>query len=59
MTVRNARILDLTNLSGTFPSADPDGLITVAGELERQGFTIEEKALRFFPLDGSRPRVLR
>ncbi len=59
MTIRGGRILDLTNLSGTFQFSDSEGSLAVADELVRIGFVVEEKAVRFFPADGSRPRVLR
>jgi len=59
LTIEHGRIKDVTNLSGTFQCDDPDGLIAVANELERQGLTVESGAVRFFPQDGSKPRVLR
>lgn len=59
LTVRDGRIMDVTNLSGTFQFDDPDGLLAVADELIRQGFVVEPRAVRLFPLDGSRPVVLR
>jgi hypothetical protein len=58
MTVRGGRIVDLTNLSGTFQFDDEDGLREVAAELRRQGLQVEVGAVRFFPADGSRPVVL-
>jgi hypothetical protein len=58
MTVRGGRVVDLTNLSGTFQFDDEDGLREVAGELRRQGLVVELGAVRFFPADGSRPVVL-
>jgi hypothetical protein len=59
LTVRNGRIADMTNLSGTFQFEDPDALLAVADELIRQGFIVEPGAVRLFPLDGSRPVILR
>ena len=59
LTIRNGRIADVTNLSGTFRFDDPEGLLAVADELARQGFTVESGAVRLFPYDGSRPVVLR
>jgi hypothetical protein len=59
MTIRNGHVRDLTNLSGTFSFDDAEGLLAVAEELERQGLVIEPTAVRLFPLDGSRPYVLR
>ena len=59
LTVENANIRDVTNLSGTFQFDDPHGLLDVADELIRLGFTVEPNAVRFFPPDGSRPVILR
>jgi hypothetical protein len=58
MTVRSGRVVDLTNLSGTFQFDDETGLRDVAAELRRQGVVVEHGAVRFFPADGSRPVVL-
>ena len=58
MTVRGGRVVDLTNLSGTFQFDDEDGLREVATELRQQGLVVELGAIRFFPADGSRPVVL-
>ena len=58
MTVRDGRVVDLTNLSGTFQFDDEVGLKEVAEELRRQGLIVERGAVRFFPADGSRPIVL-
>jgi hypothetical protein len=58
MTIRRGRVVDLTNLSGTFQFDDEDGLREVAAELRLQGLTIEVGAVRFFPSDGSAPVVL-
>jgi hypothetical protein len=58
MTIRGGRVVDLTNLSGTFQFDDEDGLREVATELRRQGLVVEPGAVRFFPPDGSRPVVL-
>lgn len=58
MTVRRGRVVDLTNLSGTFQFDDADGLRDVAAELRRAGLTVARGAVRFFPADGSRPVVL-
>jgi hypothetical protein len=58
MTVRGWRVVDLTNLSGTFQFDDEDGLRKVAAELRSQGLVVEPGAVRFFPADGSRPVVL-
>jgi hypothetical protein len=51
-------VVDLTNLSGTFQFDDENELRDVAAELRRQGLTVEQGAVRFFPLDGSRPVTL-
>jgi hypothetical protein len=52
-------ILDLTNLSGTFQFDDRQGLLKIAAKMESLGFAIQPSAVRFFPVDGSRPVVLR
>jgi hypothetical protein len=58
MTVRGGRVVDVTNLSGTFQFDDEDGLREVAAELRRQGLSVESGAVRFFPADGSPVVVL-
>lgn len=58
LTIDHDKIVAITNLSGTFQCDDPDGLLEVAAELRRIGFVVESGAVRFFPQDGSRPRVL-
>lgn len=58
LLVRAGTIVDVTNLSGTFVCDDPDGLLIVTAELRRLGFTVPAGAVRFFPHDGSRPRIL-
>jgi hypothetical protein len=58
LTVWGGRVVDLTNLSGTFQFDEEDGLRDVAKELRRQGLIVETGAVRFFPADGSRPVVL-
>jgi hypothetical protein len=58
MTIRGGRVVDLTNLSGTFQFDDEAGLKAVAEALRQQGLTVEQGAVRFFPADGSRPVVL-
>jgi hypothetical protein len=57
-TVRGGKVVDLTNLSGTFQFDAEDGLREVANELRRQGLTVEAGAVRFFPSDGSPPVIL-
>ena len=59
LTVRGGAVADVTNLSGTFRPADPDGLLAVADALEAAGLPMSAGAVRFFPRDGSRPFVLR
>ena len=59
LTIANGMVIDLTNLSGTFQFDDPDGLLAAADQFERQGLMISAGAVRFFPADGSPPRVLR
>jgi hypothetical protein len=58
MTIRGGRVVDLTNLSGTFEFDDEEGLREVAAELRRQGLQVDVGAVRFFPSDGSPPVVL-
>jgi hypothetical protein len=58
LTVRNGKVADLTNLSGTFRFDDEEGLKAVATECRRQGLEVVPGAVRFFPADGSRPVVL-
>ena len=58
LTIHNGKIIDVTNLSGTFRFDDENGLRAVAEQLRRQGFVVEVGAVRFFPLDGSRPVIL-
>jgi hypothetical protein len=59
LTIVGGRVKDLTNLSGTFQFDDPLGLLAVAETLQRLGFELLPDAVRFFPIDGSTPRVLR
>ena len=58
LTVQGGKVVDLTNLSGTFQFDDEAGLKAVAEEIRQQGLTVEQGAVRFFPADGSRPIVL-
>lgn len=58
MTVRGGRIVDVTNLSGTFQFDDKQGLKEVAEELRRQGLSVDRGAVRFFPADGSVTQIL-
>ncbi|HLN33339.1 MAG TPA: hypothetical protein VK395_36765 [Gemmataceae bacterium] len=59
LRVERRRIVDVTNLSGTFQFDDPHGLLSVATQLAVLGFIINEGAVRFFPMDGSPPCILR
>jgi hypothetical protein len=58
LTIRDGRISDVTNLSGTFACDDREGLRNVVDELRRLEFEINEGAVRYFPPDGSRPVVV-
>jgi hypothetical protein len=58
MTIRGGKVVDLTNLSGTFQFDDEEGLKAVADALRRQGLPVEQGAVRLFPADGSRPIVI-
>ena len=59
LKVTGNRILELTNLSGTFRCDDDEGLIAVADWLASRGWNLDTDALRFFPFDGSRPYIIR
>jgi hypothetical protein len=59
LRIEKGRIADVTNLSGTFQFDEPQGLLAVATHLEILGFVVEEGAIRFFPLDGSPPYILK
>jgi len=59
LRIDKSRIVDVTNLSGTFQFDDPQGLLQVATQLESLGFAIESGAVRFFPMDGSAPSILK
>lgn len=59
LTLQDGEVVDLTNLSGTFQCDDPAGLLSVAERLEDIGFLVLPGAVRFFPMDGGRPIVLR
>src|SRR5207237_5955542 len=58
LTVQGGKIVDVTNLSGTFQFDDEEGLREVARQLQRQGLLVEPGAVRFFPADGTSPRIL-
>jgi hypothetical protein len=58
LSVHGGKVLDLTNLSGTFHFDDEPGLCEVAAQVRRQGVEIEAGAVRFFPADGSNPVIL-
>ena len=59
LRVKNKRIVDVTNLSGTFQFDDPQGLLSVANQLAVLGFSVEQGAVRLFPMDGSPPYILK
>jgi hypothetical protein len=59
MSIAHGTISDLTNLSGTFGFDDPDGLLATADQCTSQELIVSPGAVRFFPGDGSPPRVLR
>jgi hypothetical protein len=59
LRIEMKRIADVTNLSGAFQFDDPIGLLSVAMQLAAIGFDVEEGAVRFFPMDGSPPYILR
>ena len=59
LPIAGGKVIDLTNLSGTFQFDDPDGLLAAADQFERQGLSVCAGAVRFFPADGSPARLLR
>ena len=59
LRIESGQVCDLTNLSGTFQCDDAAGLLAAADQLVQQGLSIRSLAVRFFPADGSPPRVLR
>jgi hypothetical protein len=58
LTIAGGRVVDLTNLSGTFQFDDASGLRMVAAQIRNQGVVVEGGAVRFFPSDGSGPVIL-
>lgn len=58
LTIVGGDVVDLTNLSGTFQFDDEQGLRDVAEQIRRQGMNVKTSAVRFFPLNGSRPIIL-
>ena len=58
LTVQGGRVVDLTNLSGTFQFDEEGGLLAVAEQIRRQGMEVAPGAVRFFPANGSRPVTL-
>jgi hypothetical protein len=56
--VTDGKIAELTNNSGTFQFGKAKGLRNVAQKLRDLGFVVEYGAVRFFPSDGSPPRVI-
>jgi hypothetical protein len=58
LTVQGGKVVDVTNLSGTFQFDSETGRRAVARQLRQQGLDVEPGAVRFFPPDGSRPITL-
>jgi hypothetical protein len=58
LTLQGGKVIDLTNLSGTFQFDDEEGLRRVAEQLRQQGMSVELGAVRFFPPDASAPVIL-
>ena len=52
---RNGKVIELTNLSGTFRFDEPAGLRMVAEMIERIGLRVAADALVFWPPDGKHP----
>jgi hypothetical protein len=59
LRITGMSIMDVTNCSGSFQFDEPEGLLQVSTQLEALGFEIREGAVRYFPLDGSTPTILR
>ncbi len=59
LRIRRGTVVDVTNLSGTFQFDDPQGLLLVATQIASLGFALENGAVRFFPMDGSLPYILK
>jgi hypothetical protein len=58
LRVIDGMIQEVTNLSGSFQFEDAPGLLRIAAKLASLGFSVHRDAVRFFPIDGSRPYVL-
>ena len=58
LVLQDGMVTELTNLSGTFQFDEPDGLLQVAARIRALGLEVVCGAIRFFPVDGSRPRVI-
>ncbi len=56
--LQRGKLLDITNLSGTFRCDEPDGLLAAAQQFVQQGFVIKQNAIRFFPPNGGKPIIL-
>jgi len=59
LRIEGGEVRDVTNLSGTFQFDDALGLLAVAAAIELAGIKVQTGAVRFFPQDGSTPRILR
>ena len=58
LTIAGGKVIDLTNLLGSFRFDDEEGLKDVAEQIRQQGVGAEAGAVRFFPADGSRLFIL-
>ena len=58
LRIAGDKIVELTNLSGTFRCDDDEGLIEVAEWLLNRGWKFARDAIRFFPFDGGRPYII-
>ncbi len=58
LSIEDGKITELTNLSGTFLPDHENGLRAVHENLLQQGWIVESGGVRFFPADGTRPRIL-
>jgi hypothetical protein len=58
LSIEGGKVMDMTNLSGTFQFDEEAGLLAVAARIRQQGVAVEVGAVRFFPADGSSPVIL-
>ena len=59
LQIKMGTVVDVTNLSGSFQFDEPQGLLAVAMQIESPGIAMASGAVRFFPMDGSQPYILK